>query len=211
MSSVAAAPVGSVLVVAGRLPAFPPAREFVTSAGFGGAAALVAALLLAAVGLVAVRRAAKRHRLLLEQQESHYQQVRDDERHDASVERCWQRLVWVVETAGIEPASQGATVGLGPELALELLRGLLRDAEKLGDNTLAGAVRVYLSQFALVLAQQGSALSGLEAADSAVPSDADGQAAPDERPEPAVASPTPTGDVPTASDKVAVSGRRRRR
>ena len=95
----------------------------------------------------------------LEQQERQNRERREDEQHAAAVTRCWQRLVWVVETAGIEPAaSERATLGLGPELALELLRGLLRDAEELGDDTLAKAVSVYLGQFSLVLAQQGSLL-----------------------------------------------------
>jgi hypothetical protein len=41
------------------------------------------------------------------------------------------------------------------------LRGLLRDAERLEDETLADAVTAYQSQFALVLAQQGGPLSEL--------------------------------------------------
>ncbi|MBI2702463.1 hypothetical protein A9W98_13430 [Mycobacterium gordonae] len=142
------------------MPALPPARDFVMSAGFGGAAALAAAIIVAVVVLVVVRRTSKRHRLDLEVREREHQQRREDEQHAAAVARCWQRLVWVVETAGIEPAAaEGATLGLGPELALELLRGLLRDAEQLGDDTLASAVTVYLGQFTLVLAQQGSLLS----------------------------------------------------
>jgi hypothetical protein len=151
-----------------QLPALPPAREFVTSAGFGGAAAFLAALLVVAVALFAVGRASKRYRQQfdqqerhnqqqLDQQERHNQQLRDAAQHDAAVQRCWQRLVWVVETAALEPAaSQGATLGLGPELALELVRGVLRDAEDLGDATLRDAAAVYLDQFSLVLAQQGS-------------------------------------------------------
>ena len=63
------------------------------------------------------------------------------------------------EDRGVEPAaSEGATLGLGPELAMATLRGLLRDAERLGDETLADAVTVYQNQFALVLAQQGGPL-----------------------------------------------------
>ena len=69
-----------------------------------------------------------------------------------------------MKTAGLEPAaSEGATLGLGPELAMATLRGLLRDAERLGDETLADAVTVYQNQFALVLAQQGGPLSELAA------------------------------------------------
>ena len=49
-------------------------------------------------------------------------------------QQCWQTLKWLVETAGVEPsASEGATLGLGPELAMATLRGLLRDAERLED------------------------------------------------------------------------------
>ena len=69
-----------------------------------------------------------------------------------------------MKTAGVEPAaSEGATLGLGPELAMATLRGLLRDAERLEDETLADAVTVYQNQFALVLAQQGGPLSELAA------------------------------------------------
>ena len=69
-----------------------------------------------------------------------------------------------MKTAGVEPAaSEGATLGLSPELAMATLRGLLRDAERLKDETLADAVTVYQSQFALVLAQQGGPLSELAA------------------------------------------------
>ena len=46
-------------------------------------------------------------------------------------------------------------LGLGPELALTLLEGLHRDAKELGDDTLTAATRVYLTQYALVLGQQG--------------------------------------------------------
>jgi hypothetical protein len=186
----------------------PPAREFVTSAGFGGAAALLAALLLAAVALFALRRASKRHRLQLDQQERHNQLLRDAEQHNAAVQRCWQRLVWVVETAALEPASsQGATVGLGPDLALELLRGLLRDAEDLGDATLTGAVSVHLNQFSLVLAHQGSVSSEPTAPASPDPATTDGQPGKDAPPEPS-ASPARTSAAPT---KVAAAGGGRRR
>jgi hypothetical protein len=77
--------------------------------------------------------------------------------------------VWVVDTAGLEPAGETATLGLGPELALEILRGLLRDAEQLSDATLAGAVMVHLNQFSLVLAQQAGPLAELTAAPAATP------------------------------------------
>ncbi|WP_239656746.1 hypothetical protein [Mycobacterium riyadhense] len=149
------------------MPPLPPAREFLTSAGFGGAAALAAAVILALIAMFAARRASKRHQTQLDQQERHHQEIREDERRAAAVQRCWQRLVWVVETAGVEPAaSENATLGLGPELALELLRGLLHDAEQLGDETLARSVTVYLNQLSLVLAQQSGSLADLAAAGS---------------------------------------------
>ena len=149
------------------MPALPAARDFLTSAGFGGAAALAAAIIVALAAVFAMRRASQRHRIELEQQERRHRERREDEQHAAAVTRCWQRLVWVVETASIEPAaSEGATLGVRPELALELLRGLLQDAEQLGDGTLVKAVSVYLGQFSLVLAQQGSLLSEFVAASS---------------------------------------------
>lgn len=142
--------------------ALPPARDFLTSAGFGGAAALTVAIILAAIAFVAARRADKREHLQSEQRERHHQELREDEQRTAALARCWQRLVWVVETAGMEPAAnENATLGLGPELALELLHGLLRDAEHLGDDTLARSVTVYLNQFSLVLAQQAGPLAQL--------------------------------------------------
>jgi hypothetical protein len=149
-------------------PELPTARDFLTSAGFGGAAALVAAVIVVLVAIFAVRKASQRHQLRLEQQERHHQEIREDEQRAAAVNRCWQRLVWVVETAGLEPAaSENATLGLGPELALELLGGLLRDAELLGDDTLAKSVAVYLNQLSLVLLQQAGPLAGLPAAGQA--------------------------------------------
>lgn len=155
-------------------PVLPPAHEFVTSAGFGGAAALLAAIVVAAVTLWAARRGTERHRLLLEQRERQHQEVRADEQRTVAIAQCWERLVWVVKTAGIEPAaSEGTTLGLGPEVALELLRGLQRDAEQLGDDTLAKAVTVYLSQFSLVLVQQGGLLSELARRASPSAADAD--------------------------------------
>jgi len=189
------------------MPALPPARDFVTSAGFGGAAALVAAVVVALVALLVMRRTSTRHRLDLEVRERQHQQRREDEQHAAAVARCWQRLVWVVETAGIEPAAaEGAALGLGPELALELLRGLLRDAEQLGDDTLASAVAVYLGQFTLVLAQQGSLLSEFSSPSPGT------EAQPDEHQavaEPDAAAP-PVAVEPATPVKRAPAGRRRR-
>jgi hypothetical protein len=148
----------------GQVSAFPPAQDFLTSAGFGGVGAILAALIVAAVVIFAVRLGSRQYRMQLDDQERRHQELREDELRAAALARCWQRLVWVVETAGIEAAvSEGATLGLGPELALQLLRGLLRDAERLADDTLAKAVSVYLGQFSLVLAQQGSLLSEFDA------------------------------------------------
>lgn len=210
MSIAAAPPVDSMFLVPRRMPALPPAREFVTSAGFGGAAALVAALLLAGVALIALMRASKRHRLELEQQESHSQQVRNEQQRTAAVQRCWERLVWVVETAGIEPASQTATVGLGPQLALELLRGLLRDAEDLDDQTLRDAVRAYLNEFSLVLSQQTNALpTPIGAPDPAPAADHHEQPVPEAQAMQSAPT-TNTVDAPGPAKKVAVTGRRRR-
>src|SRR5271166_4264058 len=174
-------------------PQLPPAREFLTSAGFGGAAALVTAIVVAIVAMFALRGASKRHQMQLEQQERHHQEIRKDQQHAAAVKECRDRLVWVVETAGIEPAaSEGATLGLGPELALELLRGLLRDSEQLADNTLVKAVTVYTSQLSLVLAQQGGPLAELAATASPL---TDGK--PDKQPAPSSADNTP--DTPPAA------------
>jgi hypothetical protein len=199
----------------GRMPALPPARDFLTSAGFGGAAALAAAIIVALAAVFAMRRASQRHRIELERQERRHRERRDDEQHATAVTRCWQRLVWVVETAGLEPAAaEGATLGLGPELALELLRGLLRDAEQLGDDTLARAVSVYLGQFSLVLAQQGSLLSepvdasssATDANSSATDAKSDEQAATEE-PQPA---PPSLADELSATTRRLAAGERRR-
>ena len=115
--------------------------------------------------LYAVRRAGKRFTEELEQRERHHQETRDAEQRALAAQQCWETLKWLVNTAGVEPAaSEGATLGLGPELAMATLRGLLRDAERLGDEILAEAATVHLNQFALVLAQQGGPLSELAAA-----------------------------------------------
>jgi hypothetical protein len=196
----------------GRMLALPPENEFLTSAGFGGVAALGAAIIVALVALLAMQRASRRHRMELEQQERLNRGRREDEQHAAAVTRCWQRLVWVVETAGIEPATgHGVTfgLGLGPELALEILRGLLRDAEHLGDDTLAKAVSVYLGQFTLVLAQQGSLL---DEPPGDVPAAGIG-AKPDlhTMTETLRAAPRPLVDeMPETGQRIAAGGRRRR-
>lgn len=140
------------------LPALPPAREFLTSAGFGGLAALVAAVIVAAVVVFAARSSAKRHQTLTEQQERHHGEVRQDDLRAARLRECRERLAWVVDKGGIEPAAnEGATVGFGPELALTVLQGIHDDAEKLDDATLAKAAAVQLSQLSRVLAKQSGA------------------------------------------------------
>jgi hypothetical protein len=142
----------------------PPLDEFLVSPGFAGTAAVVAALIVLCAALYAGRRAGKRFDREFEQRERHHEEVRDAQQHAAATAQCWETLKWLVKTAGIEPAShEGATLGLGPELAMAILRGLLRDAERLGDETLADAVTVYQNQFALILAQQGGPLAELAA------------------------------------------------
>ncbi|OBB00394.1 hypothetical protein A5662_14560 [Mycobacteriaceae bacterium 1482268.1] len=112
----------------------------------------------------AARRSRKRLDRELEQRERHHQEAHNAEQHAVASRQAWETLKWLVATAGIEPAaSEGATLGLGPELAMATLRGLLRDAERLGDETLADAVTVYQNQFALILAQQSGPLSELAA------------------------------------------------
>jgi hypothetical protein len=144
-----------------------PLREFIVSPGFAGAAAVVAALIVFCAVLYASRRAGKRLNGDLEQRERHHQEARDAEKQALASQQCWATLKWLVKTAGLEPAaSEAATLGLGPELAMATLRGLLRDAERLGDETLADAVTVYQNQFALILAQQAGPLSGLAASAS---------------------------------------------
>ncbi|CAN5470878.1 hypothetical protein BH09ACT8_BH09ACT8_55570 [soil metagenome] len=152
----------SHVVHAVALPDLPPARDFVLSAGFAGVATLLAAVILGCAVLYASRRSGKRSLAEREQRDREYEERRDDEQHAAALARCWERWWQVLETAGVEPsASEGATLGLGPEVTLELLRGLLRDAEHLGDDTLTNAIAVYQEQLLLVLAQQSGPLSQL--------------------------------------------------
>lgn len=121
-----------------------------------------------------------------------------------------------MKTAGLEPAaSEGATLGLGAERAMATLRGLLRDAERLGDETLADAVTVY--QFALVLAQQGGPLSELAAGapSATVEKSPQPQTSSIEHPakatedKPDKQQPTPE-DSPTSTTELTTDGRRRR-
>jgi hypothetical protein len=207
------------LAAEGEGSGLPTGHDFLTSAGFGGAAAVLAAVIVALVAVFVARQASRRHQLRLEQKDRHHREVRDDELRAAAVDRCWQRLVWVVETAGIEPAaSENATLGLGPELALELLHGLLRDAEEVGDDTLAKGVTVYLNQFALVLAQQAGSLSGLATARPGPKTGPKGpltKARVDEKPRPAPKPPTPRepreeASEPSTQTAVVAEGKRRR-
>ena len=187
------------------MPRLVPLREFIVSPGFAGAAAVISTVIVLCAVLYASRRASR-------QRERHHQQAREDEQRVVAIQRCWERLKWLVETAGIEPAaSEGASLGLGPELALELLRGLLRDAEQLCDDAL-DAVTVYQHQFSLVLAQQGGPLSELVAAAS---SSGDGtsvnEPASSLGPRPDKQPTTSTDETTSATAEVAASGRRRRR
>jgi hypothetical protein len=187
-------------------------RDFVVSPGFAGVVALLAAVIAACAVLYASRRARQRFALEHEQQERRQDQTRDD----AANALAWERWQWVVDTAGIEPAtSEGATLGLGPAVTLELLGGLLRDAERLGDETLAKAVAVYQEQLLLVLAQQAGPVSDLKGATTArTPS----KAAPKPVTKPAssahrkpdTATPTTAGETSSATVKDSGGGRRRR-
>ncbi len=137
-----------------------PLREFIVSPGFVGATILVAALIVLGAVLYAVRRAGKRLDRELDQREQFQQEALDAEQAARASQQSWQTFQWLVDTAGIEPAAgEGATLGLGPELAMATLRGLLRDAERLEDETLADAVSAYQNQFARILAQQSGPLS----------------------------------------------------
>jgi hypothetical protein len=139
----------------------PTLRDFVVSPGFAAALVLLAAIIVFCVVLYASGRAGRRLDRQLAQQDAHHQEARTDRQRRQAIDRCWDRVVWLVETAGTEPAARDAdeaSLGLGPELALELLEGLHRDAKELGDETLARAVTVYLAQYGLVLGQQGGPL-----------------------------------------------------
>lgn len=152
----------SHLVHVAGLPGLPPARDFILSPGFAGVTALLAALIVLGAVMYGSRRTGKRHRAEQDQNERHHEERRADEQHAAAVARCWDRWWQVLETAALEPAaSEGATLGLGPEVTLQVLKGLLRDAEQLGDDTLTQAITVYQEQFLLVLAQQSGPLSRL--------------------------------------------------
>jgi len=64
-------------------------------------------------------KAPKRFNDVFVQRERHHQEIRDAEQHATATQQCWDTLKWLVKTAGVEPAaSEGATLGLGPELAM---------------------------------------------------------------------------------------------
>jgi hypothetical protein len=148
-------------------PSAPPAsRDFLTSPGFIGVAVLIAAAIVVCAVLYASNRATRRLDKQLERQDLHHNAVRVDRQHAELIDRCWERFVWLVETASMEPAARAAgevSLGLGPELALELLQGLHRDANDLGDKTLGRAVTAYLAQYGLVLGRQGGLLPEIAA------------------------------------------------
>jgi hypothetical protein len=186
-----------------------PLREFLLSPGFAGAAAVFAALIVLCAVLFAVRRAGKRFETEAEQRERDRVQAREAEQRALASAHCWENFKWLVKTAGVEAAaSEGATLGLGPELAMATLRGLLRDAERLGDETLADAITVYQSQFALVLAQQGGPLTGLA---TETPSAAGRRSAAPQAPAPkepvksAAKPPEDKPDKPKAADETPAS------
>jgi hypothetical protein len=188
-----------------------PARDFLVSPGFAGLLALLAAVVAAAAVLYASRRARQRSEQLRDQEERRQSQARND----AQGALAWERWQWVVDNAGIEPAaSEGATLGLGPAVALELLGGLLRDAERLGDETLAKAVAAYQEQLLLVLAQQAGPVSEIAGAATRRPPDGNRDDTPTSAHRKPVPS-TPDTETPSAetlSAKVTEgSGGRRRR
>jgi hypothetical protein len=183
----------------------------VVSPGFAGLAALVAALIAACAVLYASRRARQRFEQQRDRDEHRQEQARDD------VEKAlaWERWQWVVDTAGIEPAaSEGATLGLGPAVTLELLGGLLRDAERLGDQTLAKVVAVYQEQLLLVLAQQAGPVSDIATITRPPDGTRDHKTASAHRkpdtPAPEPADEKPSAERPSAAVVESSGGRRRR-
>ncbi|OKH72798.1 hypothetical protein EB73_08405 [Mycobacterium sp. SWH-M3] len=149
----------------------PPLRDWVSTAGFTGACLVLAALIFLAAALVSARRSDKRHTREMDQRDQHHQDTRDADQRAAAIEQCWQRLTWVITTADTEPAALDpatANMGLGPELAEELLNGIVRDAKELGDETLERAAAVALNQLGLVLTQQARRLTEVATATQAL-------------------------------------------
>lgn len=149
-------------VVAGQWPPqTPPLRDFLLSPGFAGITVILAAVVVLAVILRSGRLAGQRQTRQIEQDDRHQQERRADRDREARIQRCWQRFVWLVDTAASEPTGLGvdhgehALLGLSPELTLAILQGLQREATDLADGTLIDAVAVYLTQFGAALAQEG--------------------------------------------------------
>lgn len=148
-----------------------PLRDWVSTSGFTGACVLLAALIILAAVLISARRSDKRHTREMDQRDQHQQNARADDQCTAAIEQCWQRLTWVITTADTEPAALDpatANMGLGPELAEELLNGIVRDAKELGDQTLERAAAVALNQLGLVLTQQTRRLTEVTTATQAL-------------------------------------------
>jgi len=188
----------------------PTLGDFLVSPGFAGAGIALAAIILFFAVHYTSRRAEHRLDKQLEQQDQHQQERRADRERAAGVERCWERLVWLVNTAAMEPTGLGldhteqAVLGLSPELTLAILKGLHRDAKDLGDATLIDAVMVYLTQFGSVLAQQGGPVADNSAANGHQEQPVTGET----NAKPAEASTTETSAAASA-ESAAPKGRRR--
>lgn len=185
----------------------PPLRDWVSTAGFTGVCVLLAALIILAAVLISARRADKRHTREIHQRDEHHQDARDADQRAAEIEQCWQRLTWVITTADTEPSALDpatANMGLGPELAEELLKGIVRDAKELGDETLERAAAVALNQLGLVLTQQARRLTEVATATAAL---TDAHAGAHAKPAPATAA---AADTPPKTEAAAGEGRRRR-
>lgn len=190
-------------------PQAPALRDFLVSPGFAGAVIVLAAVVLFFAVFYTSRRAEHRLDKQLEQQDLHQQERRADRERVAGVQRCWERLVWLVNTAAIEPTGLGldhdeqAILGLSPELTLAILKGLHRDAKDLGDDTLIDATRVYLTQFGSALAQHGGPAPG-----TAVPNGHQEQASTDAAK--AELEPTTATSAPALAEAAAPQKGRRR-
>jgi hypothetical protein len=175
----------------------PTLRDFLVSPGFAGAGIALAAIVLFCAVFYTSRRAENRLDKQLEQQDQHQRERRADRERAAGVERCWERLVWLVNTAAMEPTGLGldhteqAVLGLSPELTLAILKGLHRDAKDLGDDTLIDAVTVYLTQFGSVLAQQGGPVADSSVANGHQEQPVTGEANPKPSPPPETSAPAP--------------------
>ena len=154
----AADSLGTIVAVNGSATELPALHEFLISPGFIGAGVFFASI----VGFVAVwyltRQQASRLEATLTEQAGRWAR----QRHTDAVKRCWDRLAWLVDNAGEEPVvgtPEDARLGMGPELAFEVLSGLHAEAVELDDQTLIRATTVYLAQFGLVLSQQTAPLA----------------------------------------------------